>query len=62
MSDEILEEFNAEYISNFIEAIINKEIKSLSLSNGAKLWYKIFSSKHQISHHRLIRLDNQRVI
>ncbi|MGP1924702.1 MAG: hypothetical protein ACTS73_07570 [Arsenophonus sp. NEOnobi-MAG3] len=58
MSDEILKEFNAEYVSRFLS---RSSIKSSFFSDGAKC-YKTFSNKYEISRHSLIRLDNQIVI
>ncbi|MGP1924192.1 MAG: hypothetical protein ACTS73_04595 [Arsenophonus sp. NEOnobi-MAG3] len=58
LRDNILEEFNAEYVRYFLEPIIYKY--SILCSYGAK-WYEIFASEYEISYHRLIRLDNYRV-
>lgn len=59
VSDHVPEAFNTEYVHRFLAPIIDKE--SILCSDGAK-WYETFASKHDISHHRLITLDNQRVI
>lgn len=59
VSDKVPKAFNSECVSCFLEPIIDKE--SILCSDGAK-WYETFASNHEISHHRLIMLDNQRVI
>ena len=43
----------------FLAPIINRD--SILCSDGHS-WYKTFSKDHDIAHHRLITLDNQRVI
>ncbi|MGP1924330.1 MAG: hypothetical protein ACTS73_05375 [Arsenophonus sp. NEOnobi-MAG3] len=60
MTNEIFEEFNAECVSRFLEPIINKE--SLLYLNRGISGRKNFSSEDKISHNRLIRLDNRRVL
>ncbi|MGP1924410.1 MAG: hypothetical protein ACTS73_05860 [Arsenophonus sp. NEOnobi-MAG3] len=56
---EILEEFNADCVSRFLELIIDKEC--MLCLNEAK-WYETFARKHEISYHCLIKLHAHRVI
>lgn len=46
-------------VHDFLSPIIDRD--SILCSDGHS-WYKTFSRDHGIAHHRLMRLDNQRVI
>lgn len=50
---------NKSAVHAFLQPMINRD--SILCSDGHS-WYKTFSSEHGIAHHRLITLDNQRVI
>jgi len=59
VSDLVDPALNKSTIHAFLAPIINRD--SILCSDGHS-WYKTFSSDHGIAHHRLIALDNQRVI
>jgi hypothetical protein len=50
---------NKPTVHAFLAPIINRD--SILCSDGHS-WYKTFSREHGIAHHRLVTLDNQRVI
>lgn len=57
--DFIFDQLSKENIHNSLQPIIDKD--SILCTDGSS-WYKTFAKKEDISHHRLITLDNQRVI
>lgn len=59
VSDLVDPELNKSTIHAFLKPIVNRD--SILCSDGHS-WYKTFSKIHSIAHHRLITLDNQRVI
>lgn len=59
ISDLVDPELNKSTIHAFLTPIINRD--SILCSDGHS-WYKTFSKDQGIAHHRLITLDNQRVI
>lgn len=59
ISDLVDPALNKATIHAFLTPIINRD--SILCSDG-HTWYKSFSIKNDIAHHRLITLDNQRVI
>lgn len=59
ISDLVDPELNKSTVHAFLRPIINHD--SILCSDGHS-WYKTFSSEHGVAHHRLVTLDNQRVI
>lgn len=59
VSDTIPRKFDTENIHRFLEPITDSD--SILCTDGAS-WYRTFASEHGLSHYRLIRMDNQRVI
>jgi transposase-like protein len=59
VSDLVGPTLNKSTIHAFLTPIINRD--SILCSDGHS-WYKTFSRDHGIAHHRLMTLDNQRVI
>lgn len=59
ISDLVDPALNKSTVHEFLAPIVNRD--SILCSDGHS-WYKTFSKDHGIAHHRLITLDNQRVI
>jgi transposase-like protein len=59
ITDYVLDEHSSEAIIEKLEPIVSKD--AILCSDGAHA-YKAFAKKHEITHHRLITLDNNRVI
>lgn len=59
ITDYVLDEHSSDAIIEKLEPIVSKD--AILCSDGAHA-YKAFAQKHEITHHRLITLDNNRVI